>query len=712
MDFHGKSTEVTMKPICEISMKSKLLTLFIIVAMTSLSSFLHAQETRWMSIGSLQSWYSSIGSEIEEGRVKVQQDGLLWPAIYQYQDMEAAKAIWIAVNPHDYGGSTGPYVVHVGPRVSGLKEFFPVKFELVSKFDKPAVMVSGNQSEGKPADIDRIDPTIPSDRMIVNVVNTAAGITMTRKILGFSQQYHDNYFIYDYVFKNTGNTNADATIEKPGQTLTGVYFYWTYRYAVCADTRFVIGQNPTGWGINTMNDSRGDGNTYSPTFFPGNKDNDIRAQFSWHGKYPPFATYDNIGGPIWTPYYDKTDTVGRLGAAQFIGNATVHADKSPADTTDDQGQPSTMTYEGSDEPNTSGNDHLNPTKNSSEYDWIKRGRDPLRHADKVGPSGDPSIGRDGKTTPGGQSNASGYGPYTLGFGDSVHVVIVEAAAGLSREACIAIGRAYKWSGGNNTALITYNGIGKTKNDWVYTGRDSLFQTFRRAVVNYNSGYGIPQSPAPPLSFTVNSGAGKIQLQWTAPDDPKRKKFRVYRAIGKVDSSYSIIYESTSPSAASYNDTTAQIDVAHYYYLVSVGDPADNAKPGLNPGGELTSSRYYTQTYDPAYRRVAALLELVTSGPRGVVIVPNPYNIAADANALLYPNESDKITFKNIPGICTIRIYSELGELINTINHDDGTSTQDWYQTTSSKQIIVSGVYIVVVETPKGERGIFKFVVIR
>lgn len=671
-----------------------------------------AQEAKWMSVGSLQSWYSNMGSEIEEGRIKPgQQDGLQWPAIYRYQDMEAAKAFWIGVNPWTYpDGTVAPYVVHVGPRVSGINEFFPVRFDMVSRFRPPEVLVDGNLSEGKPVDNNIVDPTIPADRVIINVVNTAAGITMTRRIMQFSQQFHDNYIVYDYVFKNTGNTDADSEIENPGKTLNGVYFYWTYRYAVCADTRFVIGQNPTGWGINTMNDARGDGNTYSPTFFPGNQDNDIRAQYSWHGKYPPFTTYDNIGAPIWIPFYDKTDTTGRLGSPQFIGNATLHADKSATDTTDNPGQPSTMSYEGSDEPNTSQNSHLNPVKNTSEYGWITRGRVSPRHADKVGPNGDPSIGLDGQTTPGGQSNASGYGPYTLGPGDSVHIVIVEAAAGLSREASIEIGRAYKQSSGNNSLLIPYAGQSKTKNDWVYTGRDSLFQTFRRALANYRSGYQIPVPPTPPRSFVVNSGAGSIKLSWTAFDqsDPTVKGFQIYRAIGRYDSTYRLIY-SGPPSVFSFDDTSAVIDVAHFYYIVSVGDPAANNSPSLNPPGTLKSSRYFTQTYDPAYRRVAAPLTLNASAVR---IVPNPYNVSADPNRLLYPGEPDKITFKNIPGICTIRIYSELGELINTIEHVDGTGTQDWYQTTSSKQIIVSGVYIVVITTPTGERAMQKFVVIR
>jgi len=95
----------------------------------------------------------------------------------------------------------------------------------------------------------------------------------------------------------------------------------------------------------------------------------------------------------------------------------------------------------------------------------------------------------------------------------------------------------------------------------------------------------------------------------------------------------------------------------------------------------------------------------------VRIVPNPYNLGA-ASTLLWPGQQDKIVFKNIPGICTIRIYTELGELVNTIEHTDQTGSQDYNLTTSSQQIIVSGIYIAVIETPQGERGIYKFVVIR
>jgi len=72
-----------------------------------------------------------------------------------------------------------------------------------------------------------------------------------------------------------------------------------------------------------------------------------------------------------------------------------------------------------------------------------------------------------------------------------------------------------------------------------------------------------------------------------------------------------------------------------------------------------------------------------------------------------------IAFYNIPGYCTIKIYTELGELIKTIEHTDGSGDATWNLITSSDQLIVSGIYIAVVEdTRTGGRTIQKFAVIR
>ncbi|MCU0644143.1 MAG: hypothetical protein MUC94_07755 [bacterium] len=656
---------------------------------------------KWMAVGSLHNWYSEIGSEIEHGNLKVQQCGMQWEGIYRYQDMQAAKGFWIGCkNFTDEKGDNYPYkVVHIGPRVTGSNEFFPVKFEMVSRFEPPKTTVDFIDTYEKRVDNDGVDPTLKPDRMIINITNSQVGITMTRKIMQFSHPYHDNYIICDYTFTNTGNVDGDPEIELPNQTLQDVYFFYQFRWAVCYETRYLIG-NATGWGINLMLDARGDGVMQDPP------NEQFRAQFGWHGKYPPFGGgYDNIGAPIWNPagsagYIGVADTVGRLGSAQFIGVVTLHADTSPTNPTDDPMQPSTTTYEGSDEGNTSQNDPYNVARMESEYGWMSKGHISPRHAWKVEPAGnftepkgDPALG-----TPGGFSACNGYGPYTLQPGESVRIVWAEGAAGLSREMCIEIGKQFKK--GEITA--------KTKNEWVLSGRDSLFQTFRRAIANFQSDYSIQQPPKPPSLFRVNGGGDRIMLNWDVYEtDPNLTGFEIYRAKGKYDSTYQLIHQAGAEER-SFNDTVLERGVSYFYYIVSLGGeiPAD---PALNiPQDILRSSRYYTQTYDPTNLKRPPGEQLSQ-----IRVVPNPYNISADPNRLLFPGEADKLAFYNIPGECTIKIYTETGELVKTIEHTDGSGDAYWTCTTEYQQIVVSGVYIAVVtDNETGKSQIVKFLIIR
>jgi hypothetical protein len=679
-----------------------LLTLFLL-GLAPQAVHAQAYETQWISIGSLQNWYANMGCEIEEGRVKKQQDGLQWEAIYANQDMQAAKGLWIgAVNFKDPDGTVYPHkVIGVGPRYDGKNVFTPTLFELVTKMEPPSVTVDGVSTTGRLVDIKRVDPTIAGDRMIVNELTTALGLKMTRKTYAFSQQYHDNYIVSDYRFTNTSNVRLDSVV-----------FYFQYRLAVCATTRYVIG-NATGWGINTMLGTRGDGvktDTDDAVNVPGvYTAPHMRIQYAWHGKYPSFTQYDNVGGPIWVPasvanYGDPADTVGRLGAAQFVGIATIHADKSASDSTDDLSQPSTTSYEDSDDPFASADaDMFNAARMTAKYTtWMNRGHKAPRHADVVEPTGtfddpkgDPSLGKSG-----GWSNANGYGPYTINPGEDVHIVMVEAVAGLDRNAQISVGRKFK------AATIS----AKVKNDSVLTGKDSLFQTVRRAIANYKSGFQLPPSPLPPRTLTVTSAGDKIGLTWDTYSTPDAalNGFRVYRALGRSDGEYTLL-GSLPKTGRSFDDTTALRGRAYYYYVVSVGDPALNTGQALTPAGvPLLSSRYYTQTYEPAYLKRAP-----GKGIEEIRIVPNPYSISAPLKTLRFEGEGDKIAFFNIPGQCRIRIFTELGELIKEIEHTDGSGDAYWNSVTSSNQVIVSGIYIVVFENLQtGERIIKKLSVIR
>ena len=691
-------------------------------------------QTKWVSGGSFHNWYSSAGSEIEEGLVRVQQYGWRWPGVYDFKDSQAAKGLWIgAQNVTDEFGNAYPVrVVHVGPRTTGVGEMFPVAFELVSKYPLTVVTVDGDQSFASAAMVvDRVDPDMEADFMLISRVNTLLGITMERRVMQFSQEFHDNYHVIEYVLTNTGNTDGDPDIELPNQTLEGVIAYMQYRLAVSAETRYIMG-NPTGWGKNTMNDARGDG------VLPDNPGEQFRAQFSWHGLFPGReVNYDNLGGSIQREAINvaPADTVGRLGASAFAGVVTLHADASASDESDDPGQPATTNWVGSDDTYQSSNDPFSIGRMTTEYAVMSQGHKSPRHALAVEPSGlpgflnptrDPSAA-EGQANSGGYSFGNGFGPYTLAPGESVRFVIAEGSAGLSREADTAIGRQFKDSGNNASAGLTYNGETLTKNEWVFTSRDSLFQTFQRALALYEADFEIPEPPAPPLTFDVSGGGDRIVLTWEPnADGPQPDRWEVYRASSRRDSTYTLVH-TAGPGETSYADTSPVRGVNYFYYLQGVRDGAANDGGALTPAGRpLRSSRYATQTYDGATlkRRQGESME-------DVRVVPNPFYIGASRGlggdtALRFPDRNDKLAFFNIPGVCRIDIYTELGELIDSIEHTDGSGDEFWDHTTSSRQVVASGLYIAVITVTEdivdletgaplfeaGEQAFRKFVIIR
>ena len=671
-------------------------------------------ETRWMNAGSLHNWFSSIGSEREHGLVTEQQYGRRWPAIYEYQDAQAFRGMWIGTESFtdQHGETFSPKVVHVGPRVDGEQSFFPMEFELHSSFDDPTVLVDDVPTFSEPAEIDEVDETLHADRALNNKVHSAMGITMNRRIIQFSQEHHDNYHIVEYEYVNTGIVDADGTEVEP-QVLEDVWFFYMNRISPVRNTRYVIG-NASGWGFNTMIDRRGDGVREVDEW------EDYRAQFAWHGYWDDSdVDYDNIGAPIFeggVAHTTEADTTGRLGAPHFVGHTVLHADTSPDDPTDDPDQPATMRHVESDDPVMSGNDRFSETQMAEEYDLMSQGHSE-RHAWIVEPSGEfteqtdePALG-----TTGGFSKADGYGPYTMEPGDTVRIVVAEAVAGLSREASKHIGREFMDSGADDDQEIEYEVGGEThsmtKNEWVFTGRDSLFQTFERAHANFEAGYDIPEPPRPPDVFEVNSGGDGIFLEWEYPAGEDIEGFEIYRAEGRADSTYYLIHEADANERELVDDDTTPIGGPtrgrdYYYYISAVGNEADNDGSAMTPEGALSSSRYYTQTYDPA-----RLQRPEGTSMDEIAIAPNPYSRSADSEMRLQ-ERGDRVAFYDVPGEARIRIYTEVGELVDDFVHDDGSGDAFWDLTTQDDQKISSGVYIIVFEDLEtGEQTTRKFVAI-
>ena len=133
-----------------------------------------------------------------------------------------------------------------------------------------------------------------------------------------------------------------------------------------------------------------------------------------------------------------------------------------------------------------------------------------------------------------------------------------------------------------------------------------------------------------------------------------------------------------------------------------------------PGDDLTITtwkplspndvfEFSTQPFALRTEETSALLD-------DIRVVPNPYIVSAawetDPNRL-------KIQFTFLPAECKITIFNIAGELIKVLHHNSMTvGTVDWNLWTENRQEVAYGLYIYVVETPRGEKKVGKFAIIR
>jgi hypothetical protein len=669
---------------------------------------------KWLRVGNLHSTFAIEGAEFEmhrTGNLPEQCDGLRWPAQFLYQDCWAAKSMWIGTtNFNDpVAGYSFPYkVVSVGPRqVYPKTEIMPVDFRMIGRFTSPEVTVDGLIATNMALNdvVDEVDPDLAADRMIVHVLHTSIGITVTRKMMAFSHQDNDNYFIYSITLKNTG------IIDLNGNTITGtrtgVILGLGYRYAIANEgfkkTWAVAGA--ASWGRNTVNETVGADPTAG--------DFEFRAQYAWYGPMAASAAqgFDDWGMPDWR-------VSGTLGAARMAGVATLHCDTSPSNPSDDATQPRSTQFIGSDTGPVSINQYDANLMAQKYVDFMAAGHPPATHAQLVGDNFGDSYGTDA----GGYSHTQGFGPWDLAPGDSVTVILAEAVGGLSREKNLEVGSNWfrHWKGQTSDPMVLPDGGSTTNFDaykkaWVLTAKDSLFKAFRSAISNYQNGFSLPKPPPPPKTFSVMSGGDRIQLSWADNADswPTFDGYAVYRAIGKPDTFYQKIYEcGKSDAVHEFADTTPTRGFDYFYYIVTKSDGSDNN------GVPLVSSKFYTMTSTKArlLRPAAALLD-------GIRVIPNPYHIGA-SRLQFGEEQADQISFYGLPAKCTIRIFTERGDLIRTLTHTNTSGDEDWDCTTDFKQVVVSGLYIAHFDVTedytdqfgrtakKGDSAFKKFIIIR
>ena len=676
---------------------------------------------------------------------------------------------------------------HSGPRALGVGEFYQTDMQLISQFEWPRKIVDGAETFQVPIVVDAVENILGPDgpdQMVLNKVNTSVGISVEQRSIQFSNQFHDDYHITEFRFVNTGNVDGDDEIELEGQTAEDVYFSFIRRPKTSASS--AAWDNTMGdaaWGAINQTDIIGNGeHEYGLPedwrgMFTWLEHAPAKSEYSTIGG-PMW-----VPGSWW--YALQEDTTGRLGAAAMHGEFILHADGTPHQPDpeglggfsqpDDLEQPRLMTYMHSDDSDLTGNSNHNDIPLMiEEREWIENGvetratnmpdewlnpatpnrtvpaqpflafplepgQDEVEFVDHFATTADPAMPL------GSWSYANNFGPYTMAPGEEVRIVIFDGVAGLSEELAEELGKWYRskirWEGmgraqagellfswnprSNETCEEGSEGcVSLTKDQWVMTARDSLFQLVRRAKAAFDNGYQVTAPPRPPSNFTVTSGTDEVLIEWTPVETPAGG-WELYRAQNRFngipapneEEKYVCIAgcpgtDALPPDATSYRDTQARPNVQYFYYLQAVGAPQPDDPLAINgtPGGApLKSSRYYAQSYD-----TARLLIPPGESLSDVRIVPNPVNLGAE-QGLRWPGEvgRNQVTFWNIPGQSTIRIYTELGQHVRTIEHGTGSGVENWNLTTESNQRIVSGLYIAVIrDNDTGEEIIKKFLVIR
>ena len=673
-----------------------------------------AQEHRWLRVGELQCYFSDRGTETEGEGYDANSNFFSWPAQYGVNEQTTArqKCMWIgAKNFYDTVlDKTMSYkVVGIGPRDSEERQnmIFEKDIKVIAKYPAPIVVVDEQIATPLATyeQIDEYDENLPCDRMIIINFNTSIGVSVTKKVMAFSHPDHYNYFVYDYVFKNTGIINANEDVHD--QTLEDVYFYYAYRYAFAGESVPGYGEgwgaNESMWGASTLNHAFG--NNPSSAIFndPTSPIYQMRAFYSYYGpcRNRTAVTYEED----WGCPNQLED--GVMSSAKYAGCVTLHADKSITDRSDDMQQPRTTWYVSSDEGVWSASEsQYDEIYTQQRYSFMSEGDPPQSHAELIAANylyaqEFESVDTD-RNVGGGTSQGQGYGPYTMAPGDSVHIVFAEAISGINREKNREVGGNWVqyFKGTGAPTLVMPDGSTTTdqnayKREWVQTGIDSIIKTYRNAIENYNSDYSISTPPSPPNEFTVLSGGDRIRLSWAdnAASEPNFDGYVIYRAEGNVldpDAVYTKIFECNASDAVhTFDDVTAARGFNYYYYIQTKDTGADNQ---LNPGQPQYSSLFWTITSLPAYLRRPAGVALDE-----VRVVPNPYDIRSRMWQFGDESQYDRLAFYELPPVCTVKIFTERGDLIWQKDHTDGSGDELWDSLTSSGQIIVSGIYILYVE---------------
>jgi hypothetical protein len=166
---------------------------------------------------------------------------------------------------------------------------------------------------------------------------------------------------------------------------------------------------------------------------------------------------------------------------------------------------------------------------------------------------------------------------------------------------------------------------------------------------------------------------------------------VYRSTYFTIGPWSLAADIKKDSVTIVNGNVRYVDKGQpfgvgFYYCVTSYDSAGNES------GKVNNTRF------PVYPLRAPNEQF----PKNVLVVPNPFR---QHSGLTGTGERFRMEFIGIPARCKITIYTLVGDLVQEIDHDDGSGSEAWgsikrldYQLNKWTLGVAPGVYLYRVES--------------
>ena len=372
---------------------------------------------------------------------------------------------------------------------------------------------------------------------------------------------------------------------------------------------------------------------------------------------PNFSLPNDVGN-----YWDFND-LNEMRTPGYAGYKILYADE----TTDQQPQPATVFFAQL----LNNQDQLSTVSNSQENVYnILSGEDQSLQVDNTT-----------HITP---FMLLGVGPYNLAPGATIRISVVEAVNGLPIEEAIK---------------------GLEVQPDLPAGLDSLRNTIANAQILFDNNLQLTSVPPPspkidiipiPKDQTITILWDPLDQTWIDPISgiTEISEFKIYRADRSFIGPYKFL-KRIRPGRDTDRTRFFDEDINKWVYedqSISLGAGYFYTVTSLDAEGD--ESWFTNRNTEPVFAASDAAPDALN-----VKVFPNPFK---EISGFPTSGSEDSIVWINLPGRCTIRIYTSSGELVKTMEHDNPDLGEEvWDQLSDARQQVAPGIYFWTVASDLG-----------